>query len=454
MRHPAAFRALGALAGLAGLVLTGIVACSSSDVSSGKTLTVVYENFGPFTPLDDQMRKATTEFEAECDGCAVTLVPVEASENDYYTKLSLMNRSAKTAPDVMYEDTFLINTDIEAGYLAPLDDYLATWAEWNQFNETAKRAAEGADGKTYGVPMGTDTRALWYNKDLFLQSGISVPWEPKSWDDVLAAARTIHNKLPDVIPLNVYSGKGQGEGATMQGLEMLLYGTADTLYDEGSHKWITSSTGLLDSLTFLDTIFDENLAPDPQDALNPNFGTTVINDLIPNGKLAIGLDGSWVSGTWLSTGATPWEQWSTVLGQTPMPTQNGQEPGATSMSGGWVLSVGAKSIKKDLAFDFVSTMLNKKNSLAYDIAASQLAVRNDVAAEPTYTSENPTVEFFTNLVSVTHFRPAYTGYPHISDALQVAMEAVMTDQQTPQEAMRAYATTVAAVVGEDQVTSA
>ena len=32
-----------------------------------------------------------------------------------------MNRSASTAPDVLYEDTFLIKSDAEAGYLAPLD---------------------------------------------------------------------------------------------------------------------------------------------------------------------------------------------------------------------------------------------------------------------------------------------------------------------------------------------
>ncbi len=90
-----------------------------------------------------------------------------------------------------------------------------------------RRAAKALDGKTYGVPMGTDTRALWYNKDLFAKAGLTVPWQPKNWDDVLAAARTVKAKLPGVTPLNVYSGKGAGEGASMQGLEMLLYGTAE-----------------------------------------------------------------------------------------------------------------------------------------------------------------------------------------------------------------------------------
>jgi multiple sugar transport system substrate-binding protein len=444
-----------AIAALAALTLTGTVACSSGNSgTSSKTITVAYQKFGAFVQMDDQMKKVKTQFEAAHPGYTVKLLPIEAAENDYYTKLSLMNRSANTAPDVMYEDTFLVNTDIQAGFLAPLDDYLAKWPDWSQFTDASKTAAKALDGKTYGVPMGTDTRALWYNKDLFAKAGLTVPWQPKTWDDVLAAARTIKAKLPGVTPLNVYSGKGAGEGATMQGFEMLLYGTSNTLYDNSANKWVSSSPGFLDSLNFIKTIYGEKLAPDQQDALNPNFGTTVGTDWLPNSKLAINLDGSWMTGNWLTTGTKPWPQWSTVLGLAAMPTQNGEAPGSTSMSGGWVLSVGSHAKDKQAAFDYVSTSLNKENSLAYDVAAGQIAERADVAADPSYLSSSPTLKFFTDLVQVTHFRPAYADYPHISDAIQVAMEAVMTGQLTPEKAMSAFSDQVKSAVGADKVTSA
>jgi multiple sugar transport system substrate-binding protein len=444
------------IAALAAIALAGTAACSSGDSNSGstsKTLTVAYQKFGAFIQMDDQMKKVKAAYEAAHPGYTVKLVPIEAAENDYYTKLSLMNRSPSTAPDVMYEDTFLVNTDIQAGFLAPIDEYLANWPDWSQFSDTAKTAAKALDGKTYGVPMGTDTRALWYNKTLFAKAGLPVPWQPKSWNDVLSAARTIKAKLPGVTPLNVYSGKGAGEGATMQGFEMLLYGTNNTLYDDAAKKWIASSPGFQDSLTFVKTVYGEKLGPEPQDALNPNFGTSVSNELLPGGKLAIDLDGSWLSGTWLKTGDKPWPQWSTVLGQAPMPTQNAQAPGSTSMSGGWVLSVGSHAKDKKAAFDYVSLALNKDNSQAYDIAASQIAERADVAADPAYLTSNPTLKFFTDLVQVTHFRPAYADYPHVSDAIQVAMEAVMTGQMTPQQAAAAYSDQLKSAVGPDKVTT-
>jgi len=280
-----------------------------------------------------------------------------------------------------------------------------------------------------------------------------VPWQPKTWADVLSAAEQIKAKLPGVTPLNVYSGKGAGEAATMQGLEMLLYGTGNQLYDAATKQWTPSTPGMLASLDFVKTVYTDGLGPDVQDALNPNFGTTLSDELMPEGKLAIDLDGSWLPGSWGPGESRPWPAWSSTLGVTPMPTENGQAPGDTSMSGGWVLSVGAHAPDKQAAFDFVALAENKANSLDYDITASQIAVRSDVATDPKYLATNPTVGFFTNLVKVTHFRPAYPVYPQISDQIQVAMEAVMTGQASPSSAMSTLAQQVGGIAGASNVAS-
>jgi multiple sugar transport system substrate-binding protein len=445
---------IGALA-VAAVALGSAAGCSSS--SSGgdsKTIKVAYQKFGNFVQMDQHMKKVKAEYEKAHPGYTVKLEPIQADENSYYTKLNLMSRSDSTAPDVLYEDTFLVNADINAGYLAPIDSYLNKWSDWSQFTPASKTAGKGADGKTYGVPMGTDTRGLYYNKDLFQKAGLPTDWQPKTWDDILSAARTIKQKLPGVIPFNIYSTKAAGEAATMQGFEMLLYGTKDTLYDDKSKKWIVSSQGMTDSMKFLDTIYSEKLGPDPQDALDTQWGTKVSADLIPNNKLAIALDGSWQTGNWKSTGTKPWPQYSKVLGTAAMPTEDGSAPGKTSMSGGWLLSVGSKSKNKQAAFDFIALALNKDNTLAYDNAASQIAERKDVATDPAYTKSDPFTPFFTSLVQYTHFRPAYADYPQVSDAIQQAMEAVTTNQASPEDAVKQFADTVKSAVGSDKTTSA
>ena len=42
--------------------------------------------------------------------------------------------------------------------------------------------------------------------------------------------------MPDVIPMNIYAGRAGGEQTSMQGFEMLLYGTQDTLYNTDTNK--------------------------------------------------------------------------------------------------------------------------------------------------------------------------------------------------------------------------
>lgn len=441
------------IAGLAAVAVAavGLAGCSSSGSASSDTIKIAYQKFGAFQQLDAQMKVVKKEYEKANPGKTVELVPIQAQENDYATKLALMNKAPATAPDVMYEDTFLVKADAQAGYLLPLDEYTAKWDEWDQFFDNAKQAGQGEDGKVYGIPMGTDTRALWYNKDLFEEVGLPVPWKPKTWDDVLDAAKTIKAEKPDVIPFNIYSGKPQGEAATMQGFEMLLYGAdgeGNTLYKD--KKWVTGSEQFRDSLQFVQDVYQGDLGPTPQQALDTNIGTTITQTWLPEGKLAIDLDGSWQSGTWLETGTAPWAEWNDVMGQAPMPTQNGQAPGYNSMSGGWTLAVGSKSKNPQAAFDFISMFLDKEGSLKYDSENSQIAVRKDVAEDPEYTGANPTFEFFSGLVENTHFRPATSDYSQISNAIQVAMESVMTGQQTPEEAAATYDDAVVGIVGEDK----
>ncbi len=433
--------------------LTATLALAGCGGSGGAgddpdTITVAYQRTSQFTQLDDVLTKAKGEYEAANEGKTVELVPIEAEQDQYFTKLALMNRSADTAPDVIYEDSFQVRSDAAAGYLAPIDEYLEGWEDWGQFDETAKQAGLGDDGSQYGVSMGTDTRALYYHKDVFAAAGLPTDWQPKTWDDVLAAARQIKQSVPGVTPMSIYGSKAAGEATSMQGFEMLLYGTDDTLYDTDSQKWVTGSPGFTDSLGFYESVFSEGLGPQLDQALDATWGARVATQELPQGTLGIALDGSWLPGQWIS-GENAWPEWEQKIGYTPMPTQEGQAPGATSMSGGWLLSVGANAPDKQAAFDFISVALNKENALKYDTENSQIAVREDVASDPAYLGFNPSFEFFSSLVPVTNFRPATPDYSQISGNIQVAVESVVTGGSTPAEAAAAYDEGLVGIVGPD-----
>ncbi|MEU0170704.1 extracellular solute-binding protein [Streptomyces iakyrus] len=453
MRPTAALTPLVALA----LAATTLTACGGGSGSDPDTVKVSFKQStdNSVKVMDTYLADVVGQFEKAHPGKKVELVPIKAPDSEYYTKLQQMLRSPKTAPDLVYEDTFLINSDITSGYLKPLDPYLAKWPDWDRFIDTAKAAARGEDGKTYGVPDGTDTRGLWFNKDVFAKAGLPADWQPKTWNDVLGAARTIKKKVPGVIPLNAYTGKPVGEAATMQTFEMLLYGTGDgstdPLYDKDSKKWIAGGKGFEDALSFVETVYEEKLGPDVSDALDPNVMTRVRGEWLPQGKLAIALDGSWLPQDWLPGSGHEWPEWSKTLGLAAMPTQNGQAPGKVSMSGGWTWSIPAKAGNPDLAFEFIKTMQTKANAQKWYVANSGIAVREDVAKDPAYATAQPGIKFFTDLVRSTHYRPAYPAYPKVSTAIQEAMEGVTTGDTSVEEATRGY-TDALRDATDDQVT--
>jgi len=428
-----------------------LAACTPADPAGGnKTIKVAYQKTDSFTALDSMFQDAKKEFEAANQGVTVELQPIQANDDDYGTKLALALRSPSTAPDVFYEDTFKVRSDVDAGYLLNLDSRLAGWGDWNKFDAGAKEAGKADDGGTYAVPLGTDTRAIWYNKKVFEAAGIAVPWRPSGWQDILDTARKIKAAEPDVIPFNMYAGKGTGEGTVMQGFYELLYGTGASLYDQDSKKWVVGSAGFKDSLAFLNTLYSENLAVPPADALDPNVWKKVFGEWFPKAKLGATVEGSYAPSFWQDGGSYAWPGYAQEMGVAPFPTQTGGAPGAVSMSGGWTLAVGAETKQPDLAFNFLTTALNAKNSLKFTVASSQIAVRTDVAADAGYQSANPFVKDVSSLVSVTRFRPATSDYPRISAAVQEATEAVITGKRTPEQAAADYDAAVAGIVGADK----
>lgn len=429
-------------------------ACGGGSTSSGGngpvTITVAYQQFGPPPYHEEEWWKsAKAKIEAAHPNIKVKLMPIIADEGSYYTKLDLMLRS-NNAPDIVREDSFLVGSDVTAGYLAPMDSYLNGWSDYKSQWFPSMQKITTFNGKNYGVMDGTDVRAIWYNKDIFKKAGLPTTWQPNNWADILSAANTIKKKVPNVIPMNLYSGVPMDEASTMQGFEMLLYGTKDTLYNYQNSKWVSSSTGFKDALNFVKQVYNPAnlLGPTNDITLSTTAGNTVAQQLIPQGKLAIDIDGSWLGGNWETGGATPWPQWKDTMGLAKMPTQNGQDPKYVTLSGGWAYSIAARSAHKDQAFTVIQEAFAKDLLGKYDIQTNGIAPRKDIVQLPDY-SALPNFPFFTQLVDFTQFRPGFPAYPKISVQIDNAMQQVMSGKSAD-DAMSAFSQSVETIAGSDK----
>src|SRR5690242_16196335 len=130
----------------------------------------------------DQVQKSNA-------GTTITLDLQKISSGDYYTKL-LLSLGANSAPDVTHVGGDRIGELVDAGYLAPLDDYLSKWDDWKMYPDAVKQGVT-YKGKVYGIPYGLDTRFLYYRKDVFTQAGLDPNWQPKNVQDIIDTAKQV-----------------------------------------------------------------------------------------------------------------------------------------------------------------------------------------------------------------------------------------------------------------------
>ncbi len=415
------------------------------------TLVFTYKQSASDDPLERWIndKGVVAAFEEAHPGVKIELRPIASTEGDYATLLALQLSSEKTAPDIFMEDTYMTATDAAAGYLACLDDYLAAWDEYDHYVPGAKAAVLGSDGKSYGVPISTDSRGIWYSLPVFEAVGIPTPWQPKSWEDVLDAARAIRKYNDDngknIQPLHITVGAINGEAVSMQTFEMLLYGTKDAMYKDG--KWLVAGKGLDDTFGFIDTVYKENLGVSLDIALSADGLPTVVAYMFPNALVGMSMNVSTLIGYWLPGAAAPIDNIKEKIGFAAMPTQFG-DPATVTICGGWSWAISSYCEHKDLAFEFLAFCGNQENATNRSIYDGRMSPRDDSLSVGAYAGI-PFIDDIYAYMDYAFVRPKDEAYAAVSAQIQTLVEELASGSLTPAQAAEQYRIRVTNVVGEE-----
>ncbi len=93
---------------------------------------------------------------------------------------------AKRQPDLAIIGTSWLPEYVKEGLAQPIDDRLTSEVR-TRFVENLLQGA-AMNGKTYGLPVATSVRAMYYNKALLESAGVQ---PPKTWDELKAAAKKV-----------------------------------------------------------------------------------------------------------------------------------------------------------------------------------------------------------------------------------------------------------------------
>ncbi len=394
-----------------------VAACGSSSNSGGsgggsgnaKTIKVAFGSTYVFdtTQLTSKWwNQVVKQFEAQNPGIKVEQVPIPGSYNDIVNKLSLLYRNPSTAPDVAEIPTGQIGLWESSGFLKPLNSYLPSTTWWSKFPSVVK--SEGTfSGNVYAVDQGENDSAIVYNKLLFQKAGIPVPWKPKTWNDILVAARKIKSALPGVVPLWLNAGSGSGANGLLQGINNFIVGTSTPKIQDGN-KWVVDSPGIRDSMTFMKEVYQEGLGASVSQLFSPNAVTTPL-PLFAKGQLAMAVGSNYYTGNWTKfIGAPYWAGAAKSIAVTPIPTESGS--GIASTLGGWDYAISAKSGNASAAFKLINIMENEQNSIDAANWAGWVTPNKDYWTSPAFVNFAPYQLLFAQILPHATLTPSSSDY--------------------------------------------
>lgn len=424
-------------------------AMSTSCMAEGD-ITVTYINNGMTYDYFAEWIQNTYDNWEKKDEVELKLNGIEAGDSDYLTKIKLMYQDASQCGDIIFDDSFVLPADAAAGYLADITSYLESYEAWNDgsYIEAVKNATLGGDGQYYGVQVSTDSRGLLVNKSVLEAAGLGADWQPKDWAELLDGCRAIKENCDGVIPMWLSVGKASGEGTSMNGYEMLLYGTADgdqSLYDTAEGKYVVSSDCILAANEFLTTLFSEGLSGEYSEMLDSNEGSYAY-EYLKNGELGIYLTGSWFPSMYQEGANMEWAEYEDTLAFIDMPTQDGS--GTITMSGGWTWTIPALCDDTELAFEFLTELMKPENYKTYIIGSGNLPVQ-DMDAYEEITNRAFYAESQVKLQAAL-FRPKDELYSTVSTYLAEMSENAVVGLDA-QVAMDTFATNVEGAIGADMV---
>ena len=395
-------------------------------------------------------------FEAAHEGVTVTLSEFAGGDEQLTQQLAL-DFSTGAGADVAGFDGFLIPNFVEGGLLRPLEELVGEeevngWEGWDHISE-GSRALMSYDGGTYGIALGTDVRMIFVRKDLLEQAGIDPEtFQPRSWEELLDAARKIKEAVPDSYPLQLNAGVPMGEATTMQGYWMAILGTGEGVVDEEG-RYIVESPGILDVLNLYKTIYvDEALGDTRAQQLGDGRNRTFAN--FRDGKTAMLVEGDWFYRSVTAPGSefeVPNRDevmtWAKMPAREPGAGWNGQDFVTISGGTGWVINPNTED--PAMAWELLTFMNSKEQLDAFQTFQPRISIRDDVAVP-----DNPFLtETASELLPLTTARPNDENYNAVSAEIQRMTEAVVSGELTPEEAMARYKDAVTEIVGEENTVS-
>ncbi|MEU8656161.1 sugar ABC transporter substrate-binding protein [Actinoplanes philippinensis] len=373
-----------------------------------------YTIWDPYPQFDDS--SDWVKLLTKCGTDAGVTVKRTGYDTTDLTNKALLAAQQGNSPDVLIVDNPVVSTLADAGVLTTTDELKVDTAAV----EPNLLAAGQIGGKTYGIPIGANTLALYYNKKILDAAKVD-PATIKDWASLTDALTKV-------------------KAAGKKGITFSAIGT-----EEGSFQFLPWFWGSGANLTQLDSAqgvaalelwngwLKNGLAPNS--VLN-NTQTTSWQEFAA-GDFAFSENGTWQLANAKKTGFE--------YGIIPIPSQAGGT--APAPTGGEFVTapVQTETARYAVTEKLIGCLSSNENALTTDTTLSYIAATE--AVQQKQVAANPELTVWVEAVKAAKGRTSDdlgTKYPKISQPLWTAFQAALSGSAAPADALKTAQTAAAA----------
>lgn len=272
------------------------------------------------------------------------------------------------------------------------------------------------DGKTYGLPWLTGTRALFFNKSLLQEAGFASDEALKTWSDLIRVAQAIHNPADQVYGYGLNSGERY-----IQFKKFMPYawGNGGRVLSEDGKQCTINSPQVLEALRFYLELKESALV-EKQEVLDQAF---------KDGRLGLMVSGAWMLRT------IPKDAPKLDFGVALVPRPAADKGTHASFGGGELLVTFARSKEKEAALTLAKYLMEVDQAMAVArVQQSVLPAALGANKDPFFT-ENPMQGVFLEQLETAVFPPNHALWVEIEDVVDSWIEKAVYGKETPEKAL-------------------
>ncbi len=340
----------------------------------------------------------------------VKVKAVQIPDKDMHQKL-VTAAAGQSLPDVVRADIVTVPELAKIGVLTPLSEAMPDFQSWADKMFPGPLATNKYNGKSWGLPLDTNTKVVIYNDEALKANGVASV--PKTLDELKAAADKVGGK---------YILAEGGSGAW----QMLPY-----IWSNGGDMTdpdVKKSSGYLNgpkavaALQMIVDLYNKKAIPG---VILGGSGGTPTGDGLPKGMYPTIVDGPWT----FPNMATSYPNFHPQT--SPMFSGAG---GSISVVGGEDIVMTQQSKNKELSAEFIRYMLSPDAQKAMG-QVGQLSAEKDMAE--TMAAIQPYYGAFLEQLKTAKPRPATPQWAKVDDIFTKQAQHALQGKLSAQEAMDA-----------------